>query len=189
MPVADAALILGRKMGTLQAWKNGGRFKPKAFLTNRRGAKKPLYDLEEIRKVNEVLVDPRFMQPPEGYLTSSEAGGIMDRSGASVCTMFRKGKLQGISVVTGRSKPRVFILKTSAEEFAAAEMEAARGKFVSVSEHDLRYTVTNEPLDIVYEKPLIADNHAVCLDARRKLWEENNRVWPKNLVERGRQVG
>lgn len=175
--ITQAAQALRIKAKRISGWVERGYLKPIA-----RKGKSPysahLFQLEAVKAVALKLAGGAFwFQAPAGYLTTTEAGRVMNRSGQRVAVLFHKGEVKGkvlrASMCGGRG--RIFVLKSSAEEWARRDRESRQTKYVTVNDN----TPKNKPRERAVTNPLISPYDAECLAARRRLFEERGRRWPR----------
>lgn len=113
-----------------------------------------------------------FEKLPEGYLIATDAARMLGIDILQVYADVTSGKLRGLKVPMNGIGKRTY---TFVEKLHIEEIIEAR-------------TRTYDP-GIAHHRPLISPDDGECLRTRRELWEKNNRVWPKNLVDVLRQAG
>lgn len=133
-----------------------------------------LYRLSDIRKSSRDNLGSLHFKPPDGYYTAIEAGAVIGMPGTTVCK--KAGEFNTLRLPWGvRGRKRVFFEKSSVHEYAAKNAKVV--KFVNSRERETTAVKMDEYHEILVTSP----NDQVCLYARRKLWEEKGRKWPKKL--------
>lgn len=174
--VGEAARILGRKYGTVGSWASRGKVKTiRTIPSVKGGPAKKLILLEEARRYAKSHRNPGAMAPPKGFVSTTEAGQIIQKCGQTVTRLWREGKLQGLTIQFGRKKHRVFINKESAEAYAAVERQE------NFSYVDHREKKVQPRVEVCRGSPLTTYHNLECLAARRRRLEEMGMVWPEWL--------
>lgn len=113
---------------------------------------------------------------PRGFLHIAEAASLLRMGDGSIRQAARDGKLTSVKVpMNGVSTKRFFVFVSK------AEVERIK------DEADRRATL-NRPSYGLFQpapdtaNPLISANDEVCLEARRKLWEQNGRIIPRKYL-------
>lgn len=117
---------------------------------------------------------------PEGYVTMSEASDLLGVDRTYIRRLMGENRLPFIKVnVNGVGKKYfLYVEKKAVDALAEEKGDYRRIGFVPAKEK-------------APERPLICGNHAVCLDARRQLWEQNQRVFKacENYVDMKKEAG
>lgn len=175
--ITEAARILKRKPGTVGRWVDDKKVPVVSLEGNGRGALRRLIRLADARAYGKKTANPAGRTPPKGFVTATEAGGIMQLSPATVCRMFHSGKIKGVTAQWGENRHTIYVLKSEAEEYAR-KRQAATVFFVDHNEREVRESERRRELPV---NPIVSANHRECLAARRERFEEMLR---QNLVEK-----
>ncbi len=115
--------------------------------------------------------EDRIAATPPGHIHADEAACLLGVSAASVRGGVREGRLEGqlVPMNGANSRHYVFVSRAAVDKIVAEREAQSKNKYHSY----------DPPPDT--SNPLITANDAVCLEARRRLWEEKGRVFPRKL--------
>lgn len=136
-----------------------------------------LFRLDDVKAVAAKLRGGNYwFKTPEGYVTPTAAGQMMDLCAQHVIRLYRKGELKGKTMPCSiGTRERVFILKAAAEEWYRKKQEERRVYYVTVNDTNPK----KKPRERNVTNPLISPYDYEALVARRRLFEERGRRWPR----------
>jgi hypothetical protein len=159
--IAELAALTGRTVKNLSCLLHRKNVRP----VRRRFGHTGLYDRSIVLKAAAEAQDPFHKRAPEGHVSVREAAERLNVPQNTLQHRYLVGSLKTTVVVYGMVRRHFVSLETLAElerEFsqppAEAPAEAREAK-------------------ALYFPPLIHPDDGVCLEARRRLWEEKGRVF------------